>query len=64
MQQPLLPGSALAPPVSVQFHEVVLAPKTQTIDFEFKDLGLKLKSGKSVLNGVTGTIRCVWAATV
>ena len=37
-----------------------LVPKSLTIDFRFESLGLKLKgSGISVLNGVTGDIRCV-----
>lgn len=40
-------------------HSSLAAEKTLTIDFQFEDLGLKLKgSGQSVLSGVSGEIRC------
>ena len=39
-------------------NEDVFAPRKFRVDFEFKNLGLKLKSsGRSVLDGVTGKIQ-------
>ena len=54
-REPLLASDS----TSLSFEEAVLAPKVATIDFEFKDLGLRLASGKPVLQGVTGSIRFV-----
>ncbi len=56
--EPLL-GESNSEHQPVTFNGTALAPKVLTIDFKFKNLGLRLNSGAAVLSGVTGGIRSV-----